>query len=50
VDSQRFQDHGGVAPDVALSVWVVEQQEATVETLTFQTLLFLRYPARSYLT
>ena len=31
-------------PDTALSVWVVEQQEVTGETLTIQSLLFLRHP------
>ncbi len=31
-------------PDTALSVWVAEQQEATEETLAFQTILFLRHP------
>ncbi len=31
-------------PDAALSVWVVQQQEATEETLAFQSLLFLRHP------
>ncbi|RLS57509.1 MAG: hypothetical protein DWH91_04280 [Planctomycetota bacterium] len=34
--------HG--APDAAWSVWVVEQQEATVKMLIFQSLLFLRHP------
>ena len=31
-------------PDAALSVWIVQQQEVTEETLAFQHLLFLRHP------
>ena len=31
-------------PDAALSVWVAEQQEVTLEKLTLQSLLFLRHP------
>ena len=34
----------GGGPDTALSVWVVEQYEITVETLAFQSGLCLRYP------
>ena len=30
--------------DTALSVWVVEQQEVTEETLALQSVLFLRHP------
>ena len=34
----------GGGPDTTLSVWVGEPQEVTVETLAFQSGLFLRYP------
>ena len=42
VEVPKMPPRGG--PDAALSVWVVEQQEDTEDSLAFQYLLFLRHP------